>query len=142
MDSKQQLLNQISTISKSYELVAKSTGENFNLFQILGLETAEVKTHSRFIAELLNPKGSHLQGDLFLRLFINYLNHLTQKIESDEIENLLLSNSINLNFNSTNVIVEKHIGKVIDEESGRIDICLLDSQNNIICIENKIYARE
>lgn len=142
MNSEQQLLNQINTISKTYDLVAKSTGENYNIFKILGLESAEVKTHSRFLAELLNPKGSHLQGDLFLRLFINYINHLTKGTESEVFEDKLLSNAINLNFYTSNVSVEKHIGKVIDEEGGRIDICIIDSHNNIICIENKIYARE
>ena len=33
-------------------------GECFNVFRVLGLSTSEVKLHSAFIAELLNPKGS------------------------------------------------------------------------------------
>src|SRR5690606_41341365 len=97
-----QLLNQVGTISKTYDLVAKSTGENFNLFRILGMETAEVKTHSRFLAELLNPKGSHLQGDVFLKLFIDYLNNLKLIEENNEIE---------LKPEQSNVQIEKYIGK-------------------------------
>ena len=68
----QMLLEQVFTIRKAYELVAKNTGEKFNLFSILGMESLEVKTHSRFLAELLNNKGSHLRGSSFLELFIDY----------------------------------------------------------------------
>ena len=41
---------------------------DYNVFDVL--ETKEVK-HSKFIASLLDPKGLHYQGDLFLREFIN-----------------------------------------------------------------------
>ena len=41
----QMLLEQVFTIRKAYELVAKNTGEKFNLFSILGMESLEVKTH-------------------------------------------------------------------------------------------------
>lgn len=54
-----QLLNEVQTISESYERVAGATGENFNIFSILQMESDEVATHSRFIAELLNRKGQH-----------------------------------------------------------------------------------
>lgn len=47
----------------------KNKGELFNTFSILKMETAENKTHSNFIAELLNPKGSHLKGSIFLERF-------------------------------------------------------------------------
>ena len=30
--------------------------------------------HSAFIGELLDPSGSHVQGDIFLKLFINQFN--------------------------------------------------------------------
>ena len=48
-------------------------GEFFNIFSILNMERDEVHTHSSFIAELLNPKGSHGLKDEFLRLFIQYI---------------------------------------------------------------------
>ena len=41
---------------------------DYNVFDVL--ETKEVK-HSKFIASLLDPKGLHYQGDLFLREFVN-----------------------------------------------------------------------
>ena len=61
------LLIQIGAINKSYEKIAKLTGENFNIFEVLGLTTNEVRTHSAFIAELLNPKGSHDQNEVLDR---------------------------------------------------------------------------
>lgn len=128
-----QLFNQVRTISKTYDLIAKNTGENFNIFQILGMETAEVKTHSKFLAELLNPNGSHLQGDTFLKLFVKYLNDLIVDNEKP----------IKLDYNSsTNVFIEKHIGKKTDTEGGRIDITIEEGKKHLICIENKIYAGE
>jgi hypothetical protein len=45
----------------------------FNVFRILRLERKELITHSPFLANLLNPAGTHAQGDLFLRLFLERL---------------------------------------------------------------------
>jgi hypothetical protein len=113
-----QFLNEIQTINELYNLVADTTGENFNLFSILEIETDEVKTHSRFLAELLNPKGAHGQSDSFLKLFIKKLQNT------------------NLNTKYTDVYTEYCI------DNGRIDIFLKDNEDNIIIIENKIYAKE
>lgn len=66
----QNLLYQVNAINKKYEKIAEITGENFNIFNILGLTTNEVRTHSAFIAELLNPNGSHGCKHIFLKLFI------------------------------------------------------------------------
>src|SRR6056297_1174792 len=69
----EQILYEVQTISESYDRVAEATGENFNIFSVLKIETDEVTTHSRFIAELLNPKGAHGQKDRFLKIFMNIL---------------------------------------------------------------------
>lgn len=55
-ESLKQLLSQINTINEAYIIVKKNTGEDFNIFGILGMERKEVKTHSRILAELLDPK--------------------------------------------------------------------------------------
>lgn len=69
------IITQVIKINEKYEEIKKIKGENFNLFSILKLERNEVQTHSNFIYELLNPKGSHNQGPLFLKLFLeNTLN--------------------------------------------------------------------
>lgn len=70
------LFKHLSNINRAYEIVKKSSNEDFNIFSILRMETDEVNTHSRFIAELLNPKGIHFQGEVFLELFIKYFNYL------------------------------------------------------------------
>ena len=38
--------------------LAAATGENFNVFKILGVEAYEVGTHSAFLSELLSPQGT------------------------------------------------------------------------------------
>lgn len=125
------LLNQIRNIKKSYDLVTKNNGENFNVFQILGMESAEVKTHSKFLAELLDPNGSHEQGDKFLKTFIKYINKF---VINDE-------NLIRINTKNSLVEVEKSIGQITKNKGGRIDIAISETKN-FICIENKIYAGE
>ncbi|MFN8436262.1 MAG: PD-(D/E)XK nuclease family protein [Cytophagales bacterium] len=118
------LLTQITAIRKQYDKMAELTGENFNVFKVLGLTTNEVRTHSAFIAELLNPKGSHGQKEVFLKLFCEVL----------ELKD----------FNCLNakVFVEKYIDKTNEDytEGGYIDILLIDTENKAIVIENKIYA--
>jgi hypothetical protein len=120
------LLHDIDRVRIEHELTARLTGENFNVFRILGLSTAEVRTHSAFLAELLDPKGSHGQGTTYLDLFLQGLS-----IEADAFT-----------AKGARVRVEFHIGEVNQEAStgGRIDIFLEDHQNRQIIIENKIYA--
>lgn len=115
------LLNRIQDINKKYEQFAKLSGENFNVFSVLGLSSSE-NHYSLFIAELLSPKGSHGQGDLYLRLFINQLG-------------------LNSDFTNIEVIAEHDTGEVSTDysEGGRIDIYIKSTPKNII-IENKIYA--
>jgi hypothetical protein len=120
----QNLLAKVNLISKKYDDIAKITGEKFNIFRILKIESSEVKTHSTFIANLLNPKGSHDQGDVFLKLFY---------AELDKSKLLKINNFI---CNDANVKVEKHT------EYGYIDIIVTDKKNNAIIIENKIYAED
>ncbi|NHB69164.1 PDDEXK-like family protein [Perlabentimonas gracilis] len=132
MDLSQDVLNlrnfldNVATISKKYEEIAKITGENFNVFKILRLTTNEVRTHSAFIAELLDPKGCHDQGDVFLRLFV-------VKLKLAEID-----------YTSAKVEIEKYIGTVSEnyDEGGRIDIIVTDGCGRAIIIENKIYAED
>ena len=116
------LLAQVSAIGKKYEGIAEVTGENFNVFKILGLTANEVRTHTAFIKELLNPKGSHLQKEIFLELFCHQL----------QIED----------FNCKDAFLGKeYTGRISDDyaEGGYIDILITDNESSII-IENKIYA--
>jgi hypothetical protein len=120
----QNFLVQISAINKQFDKIAELKGENFNVFEILGLSTSEVRTHSAFLAELLDCQGSHGQKGLFLKLFCEKLG----------IKNFLIDQS--------KVEVEKHVGYISQEydEGGYIDIIITDKINQAIIIENKIYA--
>ena len=44
--------------------------QSYSVFEVLGVETFEVSTHSSFLGNLLSHGGSHAQGDLFLRRFV------------------------------------------------------------------------
>lgn len=58
----------LKAIRERYLPLGNKVENSFNIFNILGLYNREVK-HSAFIAEMLNPKGSHQQGDSYLQLF-------------------------------------------------------------------------
>ena len=133
----QNLLTQVSIISEKYDAIAKLTGENFNIFKILKMETREVKTHSAFLAELLNPKGSHEQGDVFLKLFIEEVNE--GKTSKPDITYNPKFDITDFDTKSAEAFVEFHVGQVSDTEGGRIDILITSNKGKII-IENKIYA--
>ena len=130
----QSLLTQVSVISERYEKEVESTGENFNIFKILKMETKEVKTHSAFLAELLNPKGSHGQGDIFLKLFIEEVK------EDDPIDSRFsLKHFLTKNAKTK---AEKYISAITEDYSrgGSIDILIGCDTGKEIIIENKIYA--
>jgi hypothetical protein len=57
---------------------------DFNIFKILGIDRYEVVTHTPVLAALLNPKGSHGQGDCFLRSFLLTVVKLTDEIVTQE----------------------------------------------------------
>ncbi|WPO92890.1 PD-(D/E)XK nuclease family protein [Chryseobacterium sp. HR92] len=123
------LLTNISIISKKYNDIAQVTGENFNLFSIMRMETNERYTHSAIIGELLNIKGTHGQGNIFLKLFFNEIK--------------CLHSIKDFNFENANITLEKYLGTVDIEgkTGGFIDIIIEDGKHTII-IENKIYASD
>ncbi len=116
------LLNDINIILQKEKVKkeeSRKRGERFNMFELLGIAHYEV-THSKIIAGFLNPQGSHGQGDLFLRLFL-------QTIENKD--------EINIDTSNANVHTEYDTG------NGRIDILIEDhAARHGIIIENKVYA--
>ena len=129
MDKIKNLLQQVSIIQKKYDEVAKITGENFNIFSILSMERREVKTHSAFLGELLNPKGSHGLKDSFLQLFI---------------KEVFKETLIEFETASSNTITEEYIAQINEDKTngGRVDIVIKDAKGRVILIENKIDAYE
>ncbi|HHV85044.1 MAG TPA: PD-(D/E)XK nuclease family protein [Petrimonas sp.] len=104
-------------------------GENFNVFSVIGLSTEEVRLHSAFLAELLNPLGTHGLKDAFLKAFL-------QEVINDE----------NFSFDTTSAKVKpEYVIDFIDdsaERGGRIDILIRNDNKGAIVIENKINAGE
>jgi hypothetical protein len=100
----------------------------YNIFRLIGLERSEVGLHSPFLCNLLNPYGSHGQGTLFLRSFLELLAKR-----------------------------QPHLGEILSEvtdpadpsewivlpERQRIDISIIGRKAGlVIFVENKIDARE
>lgn len=131
MEKIKELLNQISKIvveEKTQLEERRKRGENFNIFKVLGLSSSEVRLHSAFLAELLNPNGDHGLEDKFLKAFIEIV--IGKKAIFD------------FDTKSAKTYVEYDIGTISEDykEGGRIDILIRDKKGATIIIENKIYA--
>ncbi len=127
------LLNQVSIIKKKYDDLAEYTGENYNIFNVLGINNDEL-SHSKIIGDFLNVKGSHGQKDTFLKLFLNEINGFEKNTEQLKVLH-------NFKTENSRTHIEKYIGKVefSNGQGGRIDILIQEGTNNII-IENKVWA--
>jgi hypothetical protein len=112
------LFNQTKQIIKIHQEYADKQGENFNIFSILRMERKEVETHSRFIYELLNPKGKHGQKDIFLKSF-------AKNVLDSDVHNTAINPK---REDSTS-------------DNGRIDFTL-ETEKNIFGIEMKIDAED
>ncbi|MCW4138913.1 PD-(D/E)XK nuclease family protein [Segatella copri] len=122
----EKLLNEIGKLVVAQNERTKerySHGELFNVFNILGLESKEVRLHSALLAELLRPNGMSGVGNAFQKAFLAILGLP---------ENYIVDGRVS---------VELSIGTTTDTEGGRIDIIMEDG-NHAIIIENKIYAQD
>lgn len=121
------LANEAVFIKRKREHLLDATGERFNLISVLRLEYDEARLHTRLIADLLNPKGLHGQGLLFLRRFLKI-------IKFPFVENSLLRQA--------RVDAEEYVGPVSADykSGGLIDIVIKIPHNLVIVIENKINA--
>lgn len=135
------LLSQVSLVQKKYNEIAEQTGENFNIFRILKMETREVRTHSAFLAELFNPNGSHGQGDFFLKLFIEEVREYETMGRKRSLEYDPKFGLVGFQTSVSTVRVEFRIGQKTENEGGQLDILVLSGNNKLI-IENKIYASD
>jgi hypothetical protein len=112
------LINDIQVFQKFKD--KKDYVDSYNVFSVLNITNREIY-HSRFLADLLNPKGLHKKGTIFLEAFLNELNQVSdEKFENSDLEN-------------TNVITEEVTNY------GNLDISLKNKHFYII-IENKVWA--
>lgn len=135
MEGLSNLLKEVSEVIREERMQKKERqkrGEYFNIFSVLRLETKEVRLHSAFLAELLNPEGSHGLGKQFLELF---LNMVVRKSKEEPFD---------FETEKAKVHVEYYIGVISEDKKsgGRIDILIEDDKDkgNAIIIENKINA--
>jgi len=130
LNKQKQMLDKVKTIVKHHKQLTHAKGELFNIYTILNLKTKEVRTHSAFIAALLNPSGTHLMGNSFLNAFISLL-------PKDIPKNYL-------DIDTTTITIEFFIAPINkkNKTGGRIDILLKDRNGVTISIENKINAAD
>lgn len=122
MDKCNQLFGLVGKIlieSDAAKEESRQRGELFNVFRVCGVNHYETR-HSAILAELLNPSGSHGQGNAFLSLFL----------EDAGLKDF--------DFNTSTAVVQTESSM----ENGRIDILINDNRGKIIIIENKIYAAD
>lgn len=112
------LMNEVQTLRVLYDKLKRQKGENFNVFLITGIGERET-LFCKMIHDLLNPKGSHGQNNLYLRLFVQEV--LKLPFEEEDYDTAIVENEF-----------------VIDDKR-RIDL-IIRTKNYIIPIEVKIYA--
>ena len=109
----------------------KTFAPDFNIFRMLGRESDEAGTHTPFLRSLLDPGGSHGQGDLFFRQFWELLRTAQKENSVGGIVPLPIEPvgpvQVHSEFNACNF--------------GRLDL-LIQSAFALVAIEVKIYAGE
>ena len=111
---------EIDKLEHAREVHLKATHGRFNLFTTLLGAHDEVRLHTRYLTHLLDPKGSHDCGRLFLDAFLEVVS-LTENLNGQDC-----------------LFVRKEHGT---GGLGNIDI-YLEFKNAILVIENKIYAED
>ena len=114
------LLQQVANILDMRNKVSKVSGDDFNIFSVLDMETNEVNTHCKLIYELLRPDGQHGIGKAFLEEFFEMVLHKPFP-------------------EFVSVKREYTINALEDDKYGRIDL-LLEGKDFCYPIELKIYA--
>ena len=95
-----------------------------NIFEILKISKTEIR-HSNFLSWLLNPRGSHGLGEVFIKRFIREIFSSDKVADIDQIE-----------------VSKLDLSKVeIRREWKNIDILII-FDDIVICIENKVYSKE
>ncbi|MBD8026329.1 PD-(D/E)XK nuclease family protein [Ureibacillus sp. Re31] len=112
------LIQEISGIHNKNELIKRKTGGYYNIFEIAGIATDEVKM-CRVIYDLINPKGRHSQGNTYLKLFIEHV----LKLHIPLLENVQVYREL------------------LIEKNRRIDL-FIEAKGYKIPIEVKINARD
>ena len=95
---------------------SRQRGEQFNIFHACGVNHYETR-HSAILAEFLNPEGSHGQGDVYLKAFLDVV-------------------PFPFRFDTSTAKVTTEF----PTSDGRMDILITNAKGQAVIIENKIYA--
>ncbi len=131
-----QVVPELDRLQTEHETHLKATKGRFNVFTVLRGAGDEAGLHSRWIAYLLDPKGAHDCGPLFLNLFIKTLQKIGVLKHSNETDPDFLSSLRDFDTAKASMGTEVNFG------NGRIDILIDSPGSGIILIENKIWAAE
>lgn len=136
LEREEELLQKTHDIIEAYQTekinqmqCGKNTGNQFNIFEIIGISTREVYM-CKVLAELLSPKGCHHQETKYLGLFCERFLPENIKREINKKEVSIITEDLTKNLDE--------IGK----EFRRIDIVIDEKNGHYIPIEVKINALE
>lgn len=115
----------LAPILRRREAFELAHAPDYNIFEVLAIRHYEARVHTPFLVNLLDPRGSHRQGDLFYRSFVR---------------EVLREGAPFTDSGSLEVVGEYAAGYL-----GRIDILIRNrshTRQHCIIIENKIYAAD
>ena len=118
-----QLLDEVKKIVIRNHAESFRQGKEFNIFYIQGIASDEVRV-CRFMKELLDPKGSHGQGDIFLRRF------MTDVLKTDDFFS-------DAEYRNARVTQEE-----LTDNGRRIDLVIHIKGHRLFPVEVKIYASD
>jgi hypothetical protein len=108
----------------------RKEASSYNLFNILKLQSSEVRFHTPILANLLNPMGSHAQGDIFYKHFLAacLLRHgrLIDGANNVNLADLYVKDEKSTNYGNIDILIESR------EAFNRF----------VIIIENKVWAKD
>ncbi len=115
---------------------ARQTTPRFNIFYFLGIAYQE-KTHSTFLANLLNPYEKHEHDFLFLESFLKYCQ---KNLPIASANHPVAFPALPEKIDSYKWQIKK---ENVTEEHGRLDIVIQCKDLGFLCvIENKVLANE
>jgi hypothetical protein len=115
---------------KKWAEVQRKSADDFNFFQVMGLEGDEA-CHSTLLAWLLAhriERGTHAQGNLGFRLFLEELSRELQKQEGVDV--------------TVYADADYWVDCEVRGDEARVDIEIAAQPKFLIHIENKIYSAE
>ncbi len=119
-------------VRQGSERLQRYTKENAPLFRAFALLDPKEVVQTRVIAALLDPFGTHGQGDTFLRLFLRQVKDIAPQKCTIDFAAILSRNDLR-----ETEIEREHLTRSIESKQRRIDLVVKLPKNNIIAIESK-----